>query len=98
MLILYTKTGCPFCERVVDKLDKLGVSFDERNIADEENLKELLEKGGNQQVPYLVDEGKNIEMYESGDIISYLNKEYGTGDMTDEAEDKDDDAPKVCPI
>ncbi len=77
------------------KMGDLGVSFDERNITDEKNLKELLERGGNRQVPYLVDEGKNIEMYESGDIISYLNKEYGKGDLDEE---DSDDSPKVCPI
>ena len=88
MLILYTKTGCPFCVRVLEKLNELDVSFDERNIADEKNLQELLSRGGKRQVPFLMDEnpplhkategqGRGITMYESGDIIGYLESTYG---------------------
>jgi len=77
MLILYTKTGCPFCRWVLEKLMELEVSFEERNIAEHNNLHELLEKGGKQQVPFLVDEEKGVSMYESEDIIEYLEKRYG---------------------
>jgi len=72
MLILYTKTGCPYCKKVLDKLEELGTSFDERNIADEKNLHELIEKGGKRQVPFLIDEERGISMYESDDIVQYL--------------------------
>ena len=72
MLILYTKTGCQFCEKVLRVATELGISFDERNIADEKNVKELIEKGGKRQVPFLVDEAKGVSMYESDDIVKYL--------------------------
>lgn len=76
MFILYTKTGCPFCRRVLEKLMELEVSFEEHNIAKHNNLHELLEKGGKQQVPFLVDEEKGVSMYESENIIEYLEKKY----------------------
>ena len=84
MLILYTKTGCPFCQKVLDAAERLNVSFNERNISDEKNLQELIEKGGKRMVPFLIDEEKNVSMYESGDIISYLSKEYRKGDISPE--------------
>ena len=72
MLILYTKTGCPFCARVLSHVVERGISLEERDIGNEENLAELMEKGGKRQVPFLVDTDTGISMYESGDIIKYL--------------------------
>ena len=53
---------------------KLGVDLEERNIAKIEYLDELMEKGGKRQVPFLIDEEKGISMYESDDIIKYLEE------------------------
>ncbi len=72
MKILYTKTGCPFCKKVLDAAQELGIILQERDIADPKNLAELMEKGGKRQVPFLIDEEKGISMYESGDIVEYL--------------------------
>lgn len=77
MLSLYIKTGCPFCAAVLHKVDELGLSIEEKNIADETVLKELIARGGKRQVPYLVDTKRNVEMYESGDIVEYLDSYYG---------------------
>jgi glutaredoxin len=76
MLTLYVKTGCPFCHRVLSAGAELGVSFEEKNIADDTVAAELIARGGKRQVPYLVDSDRNIEMYESGDIVEYLKEYY----------------------
>lgn len=76
MLTLYIKTGCPFCHRVVDVGTELGISFDEKNIANDSVAAELISRGGKRQVPYLVDTKQNIEMYESEDIVAYLKEHY----------------------
>lgn len=76
MLILYTQTGCPFCDMVRLVIERSGAKFEERNIADEKYLSELLDKGGKRQVPFLIDEERGISMYESSDIIAYVKKEY----------------------
>jgi glutaredoxin 3 len=71
-LILYVKTGCPWCKKVLDFAGEKGIQFELRNIADQNVAQELIVRGGKRQVPYLVD-GKNMkEMYESDDIIKYL--------------------------
>ena len=76
MLTLYVKTGCPFCRKVLDTGEELGVTFEEKNIADDTVAAELVARGGKRQVPYLIDSERNIEMYESGDIDAYLREFY----------------------
>lgn len=73
MLTLYVKTGCPFCAKVLIEADLLGITFNQKNIADPGVSEELLARGGKVQTPYLVDEEKGVEMYESDDIIDYLH-------------------------
>ena len=76
MLTLYVKTGCPFCRKVLDTGEELGITFEEKNIADDTVVAELVERGGKRQVPYLVDSERGIEMYESGNIDTYLRRNF----------------------
>lgn len=76
MLTLYIKTGCPFCHRVLETGEKLDISFEEKNIADDAIAAELIARGGKRQVPYLVDNDHEVEMYESDDINEYLLEHY----------------------
>lgn len=78
MLTLYVKTGCPFCEMVLTKVAELSLEIEEKNIADDAVVAELVERGGKRQVPYLVDSKRDVEMYESGDIVEYLEQQYST--------------------
>ena len=80
MLTLYYKPTCPHSSQVLGEAEQLGVSFDLKNIASDETLREeLIQKGGKKQVPYLVDPERGVAMYESGDIIAYLKEHYGDG-------------------
>jgi len=76
MLSLYYKESCPFCQRVMQMAENLGVEFDLKDIEDDATAAELIEKGGKRQVPYLVDTDKDVAMYESGDIIDYIRDNY----------------------
>lgn len=92
MLTLYVKTGCPYCAAVLAKLKEFVVPFEEKNIADLKVAKELLAHGGKRQVPFLEDEDpcetakhhtpclvdEDVQMYESADIINYLEKNYSS--------------------
>lgn len=77
MRILYTKTACPFCRRVLNKFHDLGVDFEVRNIGNGNNLQLMLDHGKKEQVPFLVDDESRIVMYETEDILDYLEKKYG---------------------
>ena len=73
-LILYVKTGCPWCQKVLDFASEKGIEFELRNIKDVGVVDELIARGGKRQVPYLVDQKNGTEMYESADIVEYLKK------------------------
>ena len=78
MLTLYLQDDCPFCHKVLDRGEELGLSFEEKNIDNEGVADDLIARGGKRQVPYLVDSERGIEMYESEDIIAYLRKYYSS--------------------
>ena len=79
MLTLYVKTGCPFCARVREVIEELGIQeqVQEKNISDEAVVAELIERGGKRQVPYLIDTQMGEAMYESEDIANHLKEHYG---------------------
>ena len=74
-MILYVKTGCQWCQKVLDYAEKEGIKFELRNIATPGIVEELISHGGKRQVPYLVDIEHTTEMYESRDIIEYLKQQ-----------------------
>ena len=42
------------------------------DISNKESEESLIQIGGKRQVPFLIDTERNIQMYESKDIIEYL--------------------------
>lgn len=77
MLILYDKSTCPFCHKVLRFTERANIKLEIRDIySDPKIMEDLIARGGKRQVPYLVDEEKNVEMYESEDIIEYLQNTY----------------------
>lgn len=80
MLTLYVRTGCPFCAKVLRAGEDLGLEFDIKNVAEPGVADELLDRGGKQQEPYLIDEDRDVALYEADDIVQYLETYYGTND------------------
>ena len=86
MLELYQFEGCPHCQKVREKLSELGVSYvlhnprlgknDDQRVTNRTTHNELVELGGMDQVPFLVDTRRETTMYESDDIVEYLEKHY----------------------
>lgn len=74
MIIIYTKDDCSYCERVKDYFLDKKAGYEERNISNGNFRKELIEKGGKAQVPFLHDTLANVMMYGSDDIIDYLSE------------------------
>lgn len=82
-LHLYDIEGCPYCKLVREAMTELdldvviypcpkgGVRF--RNSA--------MKIGGQEQFPYLIDPNRAVSLYESNDIIQYLFRYYGKGDI-----------------
>ena len=72
MIDLYVMETCPFCRRVMDFLDQTHIEYNKMDVSKAENHRRLMEIGGKDQVPFLVED--NISMYESNDIVEYLKK------------------------
>lgn len=70
--LLYVKTGCPYCIRVLSFAEKNGIALELKNRDNPGVIEELIKRGRKRQFPYLVDRERGIEMYESEDIVKYL--------------------------
>lgn len=80
LLELYDYEGCPYCRKVREVLCELDLDYLAHPVAHgSERRNELKRLGGKVQVPFLVDPNTATRMYESDDIIDYLNETYGAG-------------------
>ena len=78
-MILYVKSGCPFSAKVLIEASLIGAELEERNIKNVLFKEELLQKGGQLQTPYFIDEDRGVAMYESDAIIDYLHATFTDG-------------------
>ena len=65
--------NCPYCKKVMRFMDEKGIEYNKIDITDNKmNEDTLIQIGGKRQVPFFIDKERNIQMYESSDIIEYL--------------------------
>jgi glutathione S-transferase len=77
MLELYQFEECPFCARVRQALDALGLDYVVRTVPRAHPLRERVKAvSGQTQVPVLVDPDRRQVVVESEDIIEYLGSHY----------------------
>jgi glutaredoxin len=75
--ILYQFKACPFCVKVRRAIKREGLKIETRDAKNNQQFRqELLEQGGKIKVPCLrIEKNGQVEwLYESNDIIAYLNK------------------------
>lgn len=78
LLELYDYEACPYCRRVREVLCELDLDVLVHPVARGSRRRERLKRlGGKMQVPYLVDQNTDTSLYESSDIIAYLQATYG---------------------
>jgi glutaredoxin len=74
---LYRLEGCPFCELVVDELEKLDLDYESVWVEGRHsNRNEVREVSGQRVVPVLIDENYGVTMAESERIIEFLETSY----------------------
>jgi len=80
-LELYELEGCPYCAKVIKKLDELGLEYESHMVPRPHGERtEVEEISGQTGVPVLVDPEHGVEgMPESDDIVEYLEETYGSG-------------------
>lgn len=71
MLDLFILESCSYCKKVMKFFNENNIKYNKIDIVDKANEDSLIQLGGKRQVPFLVDRDRNIQMYESDDIIEY---------------------------
>ncbi|MEP4889339.1 MAG: glutathione S-transferase N-terminal domain-containing protein [Aliiglaciecola sp.] len=80
-MALYQFFACPFCIKTRRALHRLNLPIETRNASKGSEFRaELEQQGGKTKVPCLriSDDGKDTWMYESNDIIAYLEQRFGS--------------------
>lgn len=67
-VIIYTKTGCPYCRRAMEEYRSKKIQFKEVNTSEDAAARQLIkEKYGAGKVPVIVENGKLISIgYQGG--------------------------------
>jgi len=79
-MIIYQYPACPFCMITRRATKRLNLNIEYRDAKNDIQHKQtLINEGGKDQVPCLriEENGETIWMYESRDIIDYLEKRFG---------------------
>ena len=74
--ILYIKTGCPWCEEVVDFLSEHGIGYREKNVAqDHAAFEEMRAKSGQTKAPTLDWHGRILADFGVMELKPFLQKQ-----------------------
>ena len=77
-LALYEFYACPFCVKTRRAIHRLNINIERRDIRKQQQYYEELAAQGSAKVPCLrIEKGNEVEwLYESNDIIDYLNDRF----------------------
>ena len=79
-ITLYRLQACPYCERVVRKLDEYDLDYRSRFVEPMHSERNVVKRiSGKRSVPALVDGNTGVTMSESANIVEYLEHTYGDG-------------------
>jgi len=74
---LYQLDGCPYCEKVADRLDELGIDYETEWVEPLHSARnEVKRVSGQRAVPVLVDEDHGVTMAESDRILEFIERSY----------------------
>jgi glutaredoxin len=72
-IILYTKTGCPWCKGVLDLFKEKNVTFEEREVTGNvEYYDELVKKSGQTKTPTLDIDGFILADSDKDQVSEYM--------------------------
>ena len=76
-LTLYRLEGCPYCEKVVARLEEFDLDFESVWVEGMHSLRnEVRRVSGQRGVPVLVDEEYGVTMAESDRILEFAERSY----------------------
>ena len=76
-ITLYQLDGCPYCEKVADRLDELGVDYESEWVEALHSGRDAVKRvSGQRGVPVIVDEDRGVTMAESDRILEFVDRTY----------------------
>jgi glutaredoxin len=79
-ITLYRLQACPYCERVVRTLDRVGLEYQSRYVEPMHSERNVVKRvSGARSVPAIVDRETGVTMSESANIVEYLEGTYAEG-------------------
>lgn len=79
-LELWSFEASPFCRIAREALCELEIPYVLHNVATGSPRRDaFVARAGRMMVPYLVDPNRDVAMFESADIVTYLNRTYAGG-------------------
>jgi len=76
-LTLYQLDGCPYCEKVADRMDELGLEYESEWVEGLHSTRDEVKRvSGQRAVPVLIDDDAGVTMAESERILEYLDRSY----------------------
>ena len=80
-ITLYELEGCPFCERVHERMQELDIDYESVWVEGLHSERDEVKRvSGQRGVPVLVDDDRGITMAESERILEHLNATYADGE------------------
>ncbi|WP_137284130.1 glutathione S-transferase N-terminal domain-containing protein [Halorussus salinisoli] len=77
-ITLYRLQACPYCERVVRKLQEYDLDYRSRFVEPMHSDRNVVKRiSGKRTVPAIEDENTGVTMSESANIVEYLENTYG---------------------
>jgi len=75
-LIIYTKTGCPWCKEALDFLKSTNIQFEEREVYSNPGfMKELEEKSGQTKAPTIDFNGHILADTDARAVEAFLKEQ-----------------------
>ena len=72
---LYVKTGCPWCEEVLDYLDDKEIEYDKVIVSgDREAMDEMVEVSGQSKAPTMDWDGDVLADFGVDELVPFLRK------------------------
>ena len=79
-ITLYRLQACPFCERVVRRLQELDLDYRSVFVEPMHSERNVVKRAaGVRTVPVIEDERTGVTMAESANVVEYLDRTYGEG-------------------
>lgn len=76
-ITVYRLQACPFCERVINRLQALDIEYNSRFIEPLHSRRNAAKRvAGARTVPVIEDERTGVTMAESDNIVEYLEATY----------------------